>query len=189
VIAEVPLHYAQMALSERRFAEARLKSQQAIELAGTQYQGVAIEAKYTLGLAQALSGDARAGVKSCEEAVEMAKGAGDAGLLSRAMLALAESSLENNDAQGALTNALQVQQSFNRAGQLESEWRAWVIAARASRLKRDERAASEQMAEASNVLSQLRQRWGDEAFNGYLSRPDIQFSRKQLGDAVSVAGK
>ena len=105
------------------------------------------------------------------------------------MLALAESSLENNDAQGALTNALQVQQSFNRASQLESEWRAWVIAARASRLKRDERAASEQMAEASNVLSQLRQRWGDEFFNGYLSRPDIQFSRKQLGEAVSVAGK
>ncbi|HKC65978.1 MAG TPA: tetratricopeptide repeat protein, partial [Pyrinomonadaceae bacterium] len=189
VIAEVPLHYAQIALSGRRFSEARLKSQQAEELAGTPSPGVAIEAKYTLGLAQALSGDARAGVKNCEDAVEMAKGTGDAGLLSRAMLALAESSIENTDAQEALTNALQVQQSFNRAGQLESEWRAWVIAARASRLKRDERAASEQMAEAGNVLSQLRQRWGDEAFNGYLSRPDIQFSRKQLGDAVPVAGK
>jgi hypothetical protein len=189
VIAEVPLHYAQMALSERHFPEARLKSQQAIELAGTQHQGIAIEAKYTLCLAQALSGDARSGVKSCEESVEMAKGAGDAGLLSRAMLALAESSLEAGDAQASLTNALQVQQSFNRAGQLESEWRAWMIAARASRLKRDERAASEQMAEAVNVLSQLRQKWGDEAFNGYLSRPDIQFSRKQLGEAVPLPEK
>jgi len=119
----------------------------------------------------------------------MATTGGDAGLLSRAWLALAESLLEKGDVQGAILNALQSQQSFNRAGQLESEWRAWALLARASRLKKDERAASEQMAQALNVFSQLRQKWGDEAFQGYLNRPDIQFSHKQLGEAVPVAGK
>ena len=190
VIAEVHLHYAQIALSESKFAEARLQSQQAFDLAGTQYKSVAIQAKYTLGLAQSLSGGATEGVKNCEEAVKMAKDAGDAGLLSRAQLALAESLLDNGDAEGAVQNALQAQGSFKRAGQLESEWRAWAIAARASRQKKDLRSASEQIAEAENVFAQLRQKWGDEAFQGYLdNRPDIQFSHKQLGEAVPVAVK
>jgi serine/threonine protein kinase/tetratricopeptide (TPR) repeat protein len=189
VLAEIPLHYAQLALSERRFPEAKKRSQQALKLAGTQYESVAIQAKYTLGLSEALSGEAREGKKTCEEAVEMAKNAGDDGLLSRAWLALAESLLESNDAQGALTNALNAQQSFSRGGQLESEWRAWLAASRASHLKGDNRAASDELAQANNVFSQLRQKWGEEVFTLYLSRPDIQFSHKQLGEAVPVAEK
>ncbi|HEV7375506.1 MAG TPA: tetratricopeptide repeat protein [Pyrinomonadaceae bacterium] len=189
VLAEIPLHEAQLALSERHFPEAKKKSQQALKLAGTLYEGVAIQAKYTLGLAQALSGEAREGKKTCEEAVEMAKNAGDVGLLSRTWLALAETLLENTDAQGALTNALKAQESFNHRGQLESEWRAWLVASRASHLKGDERAASDQLAQAKNIFSQLRQKWSEEVFNLYLSRPDIQFSHKQLGESVPVAEK
>lgn len=189
VIAEVPLHYAQMALSERHFAEAKTKSQKALELAAAQYESVAIQARYTLGLAQALNGDGTEGRKTCEQAVEMAKKAGDAGLISRAWLALAEVLVENKDAQGAVTNALQAKDSFNRAGQLESEWRAWLVASRASHLKMDERAASDQLAEASKTFSQLRQKWGEGVFQLYLDRPDIQFSHKQLGEEVPVAEK
>jgi serine/threonine protein kinase/tetratricopeptide (TPR) repeat protein len=189
VLLETPLHYAQLALSERHFPEAKKRSQQALELAGTQYEDVAIQAKYTLGLSEAMSGEAGAAKKACEEAVEMAKKAGDAGLLSRAQLALAETLLENKDAQGALANALQAQESFHRGGQLESEWQAWLAASRASHLKDDERAASDQLAQANNIFSQLRQKWGEEVFTRYLSRPDIQFSHKQLGGSVPVAEK
>jgi hypothetical protein len=64
-----------------------------------------------------------------------------------------------------------------------------MIAARASRLKGDERSAAEQLAHANDVLSQLRQKWGAEFFGSYLTRPDIQFSHKQLGESVSVAEK
>ncbi|HEX8846192.1 MAG TPA: tetratricopeptide repeat protein [Pyrinomonadaceae bacterium] len=189
VLAEVPLHYAQIALSEGRYSEAKMKSQQALELAGKQYESVRIQAKYTLGLAEAFSGAAREGRKVCVEAVELAEGAGDVSLLSRAWLALAEVLVENRDAQGALANALKAQESSKRAGQLESEWRAWVIASRASRLKKDEQKASEQITQAENVLSQLRQKWGEEFFANYLARPDIQISHKQLGEAVPDAGK
>ena len=76
---------------------------------------------------------------------------------------------------------------FQRAGQLESEWRAWVVAARASRLKHDERAASEQLARAADVLSQFHQRLGDAVFSVYLARPDIQISHKQLGGEIPAA--
>ncbi len=148
-----------------------------------------MQAKSTLGLALAFSGDARGGRKQCEEAVKMATSAGDAALLSKSKLALAEVLLEDRDAQGALANALEAQSRFNRAGQLESEWRAWIVVARASRLQQNEQAASEQLARASAVLSELRQRWGAEAFDDYIARPDTKFSHKQLGDAVTTAGK
>jgi hypothetical protein len=95
--------------------------------------------------------------------------------------------LENTDAQGALTNALSAQESFHRGGQLESEWRAWAIASRASHLKGDKRAAADQLAQAKDIFSQLRQKWGEEVFTSYLSRPDIQFSHKPLGESVPVA--
>jgi tetratricopeptide (TPR) repeat protein/predicted Ser/Thr protein kinase len=189
VLAEVPLRYAEIALSERRFQEAKTKSQQALDLAGAQYESIAVQAKYTLGLAQALSGSGADGKRACDEAFEMAEQADDDALVSRAMLAQAEALLASNDLQGALSRTLAAEERFSRAGQLESAWRAWALAARASRLKHDESAASEQSAKANDLFSQLRQQWGEEVFALYLTRPDIQSSQKQLGEAVSVAGR
>jgi tetratricopeptide (TPR) repeat protein len=187
VVAEVTLRYSEIFLSERRFSDAKLKSEQALALAGTQYEEVHVQAKSTLALAQAFLKSASEAKKRGQEAVEMAERAGDAALLSKALLALAEVLLESGDAEGALTNALKAVESFKRAGQLESEWRAWLLAARASRVKRDEVTAGNQLAQAREVLSRLRQRWGEEMFRTYLARPDIEFSHKQLGEAVPVA--
>lgn len=189
VLAEVPLHYAEIALSNRDFPEAIAKSREALGLAENQSAEISVQAKSALSLALALSGDPNGGKKICEEAVETAMRAGDEALLSRAKLALAEVLLENKDAQGALSNAMEAQARFKSGGQLESEWRAWVIAVRASRLKRDERAASEQTTRASEPLAQLRQKWGEEDFTSYSERPDIKFSHKQLGAAVNTAEK
>ena len=189
VLAEIPLRYAEIALSEQRFPEAITQSQLALDRAGTQNESVAVPAKYTLGLAQAASGQVRDAKATCEQAVEMAKQSGDAALISRAWLALAKVLLESKDAQGASTDALKAQDSFHRAGQLESEWQAWLVASRASLLKGDKRGAADQLAEANNIFSQLRQKWGADFFERYLTRRDIQFSHKQLGESVSVAEK
>ena len=185
ILAEVPLRYAEIELSTMRFNEARNKSQLALDLAGTQDESVAVQAKYTLGLAQSALGLAREAKATCEQALEMAKQTSDAALISRALLALSKVLLESRDAQSAIAHALSAQENFQRAGQLESEWQSWMIAARASRLKGDERSAAEQLARANDVLSQLRQKWGAEFFGSYLTRPDIQFSHKQLGESVS----
>jgi hypothetical protein len=106
---------------------------------------------------------------------------GDALRLSNAMLALAQAQLETGDAQNALTNALRAQERFNHGGQLESEWRAWLIAALASWRQGNEGAAREQSAHAKEVLSQLEQKWGPDAYSSYLSRPDIQTLHTKLG--------
>src|SRR5256714_3061973 len=185
VLAEVEMIHGQIALSQRHFPEAIARSQHAIALSGEQYKDVAVPATYTLGLSQALSGDTREGVKTCAQAVAMARAEGDAALLSRAMLALAEALEASGDAQNALSTALEAQKRFAGGGQQESEWRAWLIASLASRRKHDETGAQEELARAQEAFPALRQKWGDDYFNPYLSRPDIQFSHNQLGEPVN----
>ncbi|HEX8493867.1 MAG TPA: tetratricopeptide repeat protein [Pyrinomonadaceae bacterium] len=187
VLAEVRLRNAEIALSEGDFQEAKLESEQALTLAGKEYEWAFVQAKLTLGLAQARSGDPRAGKATCEEAVEMAKRGGDYALLSKALLALAEVLLEDNEAQRASDTALEAKGRFAGAGQQESEWRAWVVVARAHRRQGNEGAAQSDLAQATAVLSQLREKWGAEIFTSYLNRPDIQFFRKQPGGSPVIA--
>ncbi len=111
------LAVARMALSRRQFPEAKVRSQQALALAGTNLKGTAVEANYTLGLAQAFSGAAREGRSKCEQAVEIATQSKDPALLSEALLALAEAQLLSGDAAGALTTALRSQEILGAFGQ------------------------------------------------------------------------
>ncbi|HEX8143520.1 MAG TPA: tetratricopeptide repeat protein [Pyrinomonadaceae bacterium] len=173
---------AEMALSERRLTEARTRSQEALALSGTQYSDMAILAKLVLGLVQVFSGAASEGKKTCEEADARARSLGDPWLISRASLALAEAMLESGDEEDALATALRAQETVARFGDQESEWRALLIAALASQRKGDRTKALEYSSHATELLSKLEQKWGTEAFNGYLSRPDIQYSRRRLGE-------
>jgi tetratricopeptide (TPR) repeat protein len=173
---------ARMALSERKFDEAKTKSQQAEALAGTTLKGTAVEAAYTLGLAQALSGATKDGQKKCQTAVAIATDYGNPALLAEALLALAETQLSTGDVAGALASALRCQQILAGLGKQDFEWIAWLIAARASRSSGDGTKAREYAARAADLLAGLQQKWGNENYDGYLNRPDIESFRKQLGE-------
>src|SRR5437763_1972451 len=95
-------------------------------------------------------------------------------LITGAQLALAEVMLLNKDASGALQTALDVQKTFGQSGQKDSEWRALLIAARASDLAGDRSAARDYAARADATCTGLQQVWGPEGYEGYLRRPDIQ---------------
>jgi len=181
--ARIYLIAAQMALSERRFSQA--KSQGRLALASNAETGHAVEAKYTLGLAQSFSGLKREGRLMCEEAVEEATHAGDPRMLSDALLALAEAMLESGDAKRALSTALQAQESFTRAGRQESEWRAWAVAARAGQRAGNEATVRQSAPRAEGLLLNLRQKWGEEIYNAYLTRPDVRQSRKRLSQLLA----
>jgi tetratricopeptide (TPR) repeat protein len=168
-------------LSQRRLSEAQANSTQAVTMAGKDYTDVAIEAKFVFGLARALSGGGKEGQTICDEAVKLASGLGDVNLQAQAMLAQAEAALKANSPETAQTLALQAQQRFATGGQLESEWRAWLIAAQASLQLGDKPKADEQLNEARSARTRLEQQWGAEAFKTYLSRPDIQVYSKELG--------
>jgi serine/threonine protein kinase/Tfp pilus assembly protein PilF len=185
LLAETEMIEARLELSDWHFSESKLKSQQALALAGTRYKETAVQAKHTLGLAAIRSGAPRAGSHLCAEAVDMASSTGDPQLIAGALLASAEAMLESAEAERALETALQAQKSFARFGQQDSEWRAWLLAAQAKRRLGEIAAAREYASNAGARLSNLEQKWGPEAYNGYLARPDVQHFRKQLGQLLN----
>jgi tetratricopeptide (TPR) repeat protein len=181
VAAETQTIRAQMALSQNNLSDAKTRAQKYLDSYGTQYKELAVDAEYTLCLAEVLSGRGAEGIHRCEEALTTAMNLGDAMRLSNAMLALAQAQLETGDAQNALTNALHAQERFKQGGQQESEWQAWGIAALASRRKGEDGAARDLLARAREVLSQLEQKWGTDSYDKYLNRTDLQNSRTKLG--------
>jgi len=93
---------------------------------------------------------------------------------------MAEVLLEIAKPTEALANALRARETFAHTAQIESIWRASYLAARASQQMNDGRAAREHAGQAESQLAALRQRWGDEAFNSYLSRQDVKYYRQRL---------
>jgi tetratricopeptide (TPR) repeat protein/predicted Ser/Thr protein kinase len=171
---------ARLALAERNYAEAKSESRQALEVIALLNKNTLAIATGVLGLANVLSGEKAQGRKLCEEAAATAMQTGDARLLADTRLMLAEALLESGDERGALKVALQAQESFARLRKQESEWRAWLVAARASQFLGDHEAARGHFSRARDLLTKLRECWGAEAFNGYLKRPDIQAYYRQL---------
>jgi tetratricopeptide (TPR) repeat protein/predicted Ser/Thr protein kinase len=178
---------ARLALSQGHWPEAEAKAQRAQKLAGTELHGAAAEASFTICLAQALSGAAKAGEAKCQQAVEAARKANDPAVLAESLLALAAAMAQAGDAAGAARNALEAQEIFARAGRRDCEWLAWLIAARASKANGEDDRARDYASRAQQVLSGVQQQWGNDNYNSYLNRPDVQISRKQLSEIV--AGK
>jgi serine/threonine protein kinase len=167
-------------LSLQNLADSKKNSEQALSLAGKEYNDIAIQARCTLGLAHVRSGASRMGQALCKEAVDLATPIGDPQLLSSALLSLAESTLESGDAQRALETTLQARAIFARFAMSESEWRALLLAARASRHPSELNTRRKYASDADAMLSTLKQKWGSELYNGYVARPDIQQSLGQL---------
>jgi hypothetical protein len=101
-------------------------------------------------------------------------------LISSAQLALAEVLLLAKDVEGALRAALEAQPLCASSGQQDSEWRAWLMAARASHTAGRRSEAQTYASKAKTLCEGLREKWGAEAYEGYLRRPDIRIYRDQI---------
>jgi hypothetical protein len=60
-----------------------------------------------------------------------------------------------------------------------------LIAAQAKRRLNEDAVAHDYAATAAAHLSNLEQRFGSEAYNGYLKRPDVQQFRKKLNQQLN----
>jgi tetratricopeptide (TPR) repeat protein len=186
LLAWAHLFRAQTALSRQRFGEAVAESRKASNAAGGQVRDLSVYASSTAGQAQALSGMTRAGRESCQKAVEAATQAGAEEWISDARLALAATSLEDGAAPEALELALEAQKVFARSGKHHSEWRALLVAARASHRLGDTGGARDYAARAAALLAGLEREWGAENYVGYLARRDIQNLRRRLDELLNV---
>ena len=183
----IHLFRARMALSELRYAEAAAQTRKASALGGAQDKDFSVQAAYTLGLAQLNSGMLRAGFAECQKALDIATRAGDPRLIANAQLALAEVQLSTGDASNGLASVLQAQKTLARLGNRHSEWRAWLIAAQASRRQQDEAKAAEYSAHAAELLKSMERILGANEYGNYLSRPDVRRARKQLDELLPGA--
>ncbi|HVF49076.1 MAG TPA: tetratricopeptide repeat protein [Pyrinomonadaceae bacterium] len=191
VLPSVAQTRAEIALSRGQFAEARRLAEEAIEaiaLAGGREPETNFEAHRVRCLAQAFSGAARAGTDSCQESSKLAEQTRDPALISQAQFALAAAAFEQPDDAAALAGAMTVEDFFASKGQHASQWRALLLAARASVRLRDETKAHEYASRARALLAGLEQRWGTENFKSYLSRNDVKLSHQQL-DALQFLNK
>jgi nitrogen fixation protein FixH len=180
LVASTTLSSAAIALSQKKFPEAIAKAQKALELAGSEYKVTAIRAHAIRGLAQARSGRAAEGQRNCEKAVQLARALREPRPLSDALLAFAEAALAAGDAQTALTVGAEAQQRFRAAKQIESEWWALSIQARASAKLANAENARRFAAEAEGILSSLEQKWGSDNYKSYVARPDVADVHQQL---------
>jgi serine/threonine-protein kinase len=187
LLAWVELFLARMELSEQNFAAAKEKSEAAYQLSRQQFKDIAAQAMSVSGLASAFSGMPRAGVLKCEEAVAIARLTGDPRLIAYSHLALAEALLEGGETERAVPIVAAAQESFARSGQLDSQWRALLIAALASQRRGDGDSSNRYASNSAAALSQLQQRWGAEVFDKYLARPDIRNYSERLNNIL--AGK
>jgi tetratricopeptide (TPR) repeat protein len=167
------LDRAETSLSHGDWSEAIASGNEAIKTSDPK-SNVTVQAQYVLALAKADSGAQVEARKLCDESLKATSSAGDFGLHSRALLACAEVALKGKDAPTALTLATRAQERFSRGSQLESEWRAWAIASRASKELGQSDNAQEQMKNAEEARSKLEQQWGADAFKLYAARPDIK---------------
>jgi tetratricopeptide (TPR) repeat protein len=182
--AWILLFEGRMSLSELHYQKAALLSQQSLALAGNEYKDILIQAKYTLGLAQALSGMSRAGLNSCQRAVDLAKEIRDPRVVSGAQLATSRVLLETGDFQNAVTASLAAQEFFSLSATRHSEWVAWAIAAMACHQLGDRTKAHDYASRADNGLEKLRNDWGEEIFKGYTQRSDVQYYRERINNVL-----
>ena len=180
LLPDIELSYASILMSERKFAEASKRAASALQLSGLKYPAVSIEAKHILGSAKLFAGSKQEGLRLCEQAANEALKSQDEGLTSRSLLAFAEALLETGDAEKSLLMANQAGERLARQAQLDSEWRALEIAARAKEKLGDAGTATSLRTQAREVLAQLEQKWGQEAYKNYLTRPDIQVYMSKL---------
>lgn len=186
-LAWVHLARAQMALSEHDYSAATENAQLALDVSASQFPDVTPQAKHCTGRAEAFSGAPQVGRKLCEEALAMAKKVKDPRLISSALLALAEVLLIASDLTGALENALEAHKMLVRSGQADSGWRAALMAAGASSQMGNRSATRDHALEADNLCAGLEQRWGKDAYESYLLRPDIQTYRNQVAQILKVS--
>jgi serine/threonine protein kinase/Tfp pilus assembly protein PilF len=173
LLPDLYLNRADVSLSQGDWNQAIASSNEAIK-AGDPKSNVTVQAQYILALAKANTGAQDEARKLCDNSLKATSSAADFGLHSRALLACAEVALKGKDDQTALTLATEAQERFARGTQLESEWRAWAIASRASKDLGDSNKAQEQSKNEEATRAKFEQMIGSEAFKLYTSRPDIQ---------------
>jgi serine/threonine protein kinase/Tfp pilus assembly protein PilF len=171
------LYLARMYLSQRKLPEARSECVKALAIAKPDDNATQAEIKATQGLIEVHGGASARGRALCEAAAALITNA-PLQHKGSVLLALAEAQLESGDAKAALETALKAQQILATLHEPEREWRAWLLAALASRNLPSE--AGHALSRANQLLAELRGMWDPTSFSWYAERADIHKYLEQI---------
>jgi tetratricopeptide (TPR) repeat protein len=164
---------AEMALSRNRFVEADSLAQKVLRMESATKR-IQATAGCVAGLAKARAGSVQEGKRLCDEALSIAFGLGDQGILLDNRLALAEILVAAGQPKAAVEQARPALDTSQKAGRKEAVWRCWSILARAYRRDGDQVHAGEAVGYTAAGLAELRTLWGPGDFERYRQRRDIQ---------------
>jgi len=176
---------AAMSLSRREFPAAIEISRRTLSQAGLNADSAA-SVRAVLGRAQIATGARSDALTSTAEAVALARKSGSAWMIALTGLAHAEALLASGDAVKARESALAAQQWFARAGNQDSEWRAWLTASRAAAALHDTTQSRDDARKSLGLLAGLQQKWDPDSYKTYLTRPDVRYDRTQLERLAAV---
>jgi len=175
---------AEIDLSSRRSSAARGEARKLLAAPGELRVADRIEINL-IDCAAGLSSGDRQGLPACEIALELARKSGTPRQVSAALLAWAESRLEDGNPSAAKEAAVSARAQFARGGQRESEARVLLVEARAASVSGDAAAARSLAGEASRSFAALYQAWNADDRASYGSRPDVRHWRSQLKDILT----
>ena len=191
MIVPVRLNQAELELTRRHFNEAAARAREALAVSkaeGAQRNNLTASANRYIALAES-SGGAHARARAlAEEAVRLTALANDHWATMHAQHALARTLLGAGDGAGARAAAERTLEIATRLGCADTQWRVLTLAGMASRLAGEQEAARDYFNRAAVTLEQYRQSLGAEA-DGYLSRPDVQWLRGELGASLASAAR
>jgi tetratricopeptide (TPR) repeat protein len=187
LMAAVDQCRAEMALSRGLYREAVAFGEKSLAANGGLDPESTAESKRIIGLAQSRSGARREGKTSCAEAATLAEKTANPFLISGAWLALAEATLADADAPGALALATQAREQFEKLNQPESRWRSLALAAACGARQGDGQKAVEYAARAAEAWAAVKDTVGDEALASYMTRPDVARDAKTIQDVSNSA--
>ena len=176
LLVEIHQQRAEMALSQRLFPDALSAGAQALALTNADDADSLIQIKSVLSRANTATGSRQMGKRLAAEVVSLAETLNRPPLLAKARQLFAEATLDS-DVSRALQAAREAQSEFARAGQQESEWRAWHTISAAARRAGDQTLSLDAAANAERLFAGLERRWGTETYGRYLTRPDVVAAR------------
>ena len=191
MLVPVRLNQAEMELTRRHFNEAAARAKEALaasKAGGALRNNLTASANRYIALAES-SGGAHARARAlAEEAVRLTELANDDWTTMHARHALARTLLGAGDGAGARAAAERTLEIATRLGCADTQWRVLAVAGMASRLAGEQEAARDYFNRAVVTLEQYQQSLGAEA-DGYLSRPDVQWLRGELGASLASAAR
>uniref|UniRef100_Q01QI7 Serine/threonine protein kinase with TPR repeats n=1 Tax=Solibacter usitatus (strain Ellin6076) TaxID=234267 RepID=Q01QI7_SOLUE len=158
----IPRARAEMALMLNNWREARDRARSTLAEGNVNPPAI-LDLTRILGLALLRSGDRKAGLQKCEEALALANKLNDVGSLVDTRLALIEALLANRDSARTLAVFHELEPLL--ASHPETRWRAYGLMSHAD---------PQYAGRAKEAFTQLDSLWGHDAFLRYLSRPDFQ---------------